>query len=148
MQALFRGCDKLGIGSFVRPDGQKNLCSYLEDEDRNCLNGTRIPDLGPKLYIARPRMVKTTEGNLAFEGDTFTRVHCDLADAVNYSFGDGDALWTVFAAKARSGELLNQAASEETVLSNISTKSVKFAKWLSLLPCFVKQLAKFDPPHT
>ena len=107
MQALFRGCDRLGIGSFVRPDGQKNLCSYLEGEDRNLLNGTQVPDLGPKLYIARPRLVKTSKGDLEFEGDTFTRLHCDLGDAVNYNYGEGEAIWTIFAAKDRQGELCN-----------------------------------------
>ena len=76
----------------------------MEGEDENPLNGTRIPDLGPKLYIARPRLAVNNEDVLEFQGRTCTRLHCDLADAVNYSYGEGEARWTVFAAEHREGK--------------------------------------------
>ena len=78
-------------------------------------NGTQVPDLGPKFYIARPRLVrdrekggaafmkKTQEGQL-LSGATFTPLHCDLADAVNYSCSGEAATWHIFHRDDRAGE--------------------------------------------
>ena len=73
LQALYEGCDALGIGDLVRPDGTRNVCSYLESEEKNPVCGTRLPDLGPKLYIARPRVQLDADGKKEFE------VRSDLA---------------------------------------------------------------------
>ena len=43
------------------------MCSYLESEEKNPVCGTRLPDLGPKLYIARPRIQLGAEGRKEFE---------------------------------------------------------------------------------
>ena len=104
LQALYKGCDDLGFGDLVRPDGANNIASYLPsvNDDPRC--GTRVPDLGPKLYIARP-CVRRQEGENVFKGRTYTRLHCDLSDAVNYSYGEGEAIWTIFAAEDRSSKL-------------------------------------------
>ena len=80
-------------------------------------NGTQVPDLGPKFYIARPRLVrgrtfgsgafitKTGEGQL-LSGATFTPLHCDLADAVNYSCSGEAATWHIFHRDDRVGKPL------------------------------------------
>ena len=57
----------MGIGDLVHPDGSKNVCSYLESETKNPVCGTSLPDLGPKLYIARPRVQLNAYGGNEFE---------------------------------------------------------------------------------
>ena len=73
---------------------------------QDAINGTQVPDLGPKFYIARPllRQVKA-DWQTGYQGFTFTPLHCDLADAVNYScFGEA-ALWQIFRRDDRKSEL-------------------------------------------
>ena len=88
----------------MRPDGRSNLFSYLQSGADNPEHGTRKPDLGAKLYVARP-CVRREKGRNVFHGTTNTRLHCDLSDAVNYNSGEGDAIWTMFAAADRASEL-------------------------------------------
>ena len=57
----------MGIGDVVRPDGPRNVCSYLESEKMNPVCGTSLPDLGPKLYIARPRVQLDDKGRKEFQ---------------------------------------------------------------------------------
>ena len=66
-----------------------------------------MPDLGPKFYIARPllRRVGNADWQPGYEGFTFTPLHCDLADAVNYSCSGEAALWQIFRRDDRKGEL-------------------------------------------
>lgn len=75
----------------ARENASAELC--LQDAD----NGTQVPDLGPKFYIARPLLKKqrgTTQRK--YVGYTFTPLHCDLADAVNYSCWGSSATWHIF----------------------------------------------------
>lgn len=66
------------------------------------VNGTQRPDLGPKFYIARPKLVGKRFRK--YEGATFTPLHCDLADAVNFSCSGEDATWHMFHRKDRQSK--------------------------------------------
>ena len=50
--------------------------------------------MGPKFYIARPKLVGKKPRR--YEGMTFTPLHCDLADAVNFSCSGEEATWHMF----------------------------------------------------
>ncbi|CAL8466277.1 g5813 [Coccomyxa elongata] len=63
--------EMLPMPEYSHPTGPLNLLSYLKD------NSVK-PDLGPKSYVAFGR-VKEHEGH----GDSVTKLHCDLSDAVN-----------------------------------------------------------------
>ncbi|BDA51374.1 probable lysine-specific demethylase 3A at C-terminar half [Coccomyxa sp. Obi] len=63
--------EMLPMPEYSHPKGPLNLLSYLKD------NSVK-PDLGPKSYVAFGR-VKEHEGH----GDSVTKLHCDLSDAVN-----------------------------------------------------------------
>ena len=66
------------------------------------MNGTRRPDLGPKFYIARPKLAGKKLRR--YEGMTFTPLHCDLADAVNFSCSGEEATWHMFHRNDRASE--------------------------------------------
>ncbi|BDA43691.1 probable lysine-specific demethylase 3B at C-terminar half [Coccomyxa sp. Obi] len=63
--------EMLPMPEYSHPRGPLNLVSYLED------NSVK-PDLGPKSYVAFGRVREH-----AGDGDSVTKLHCDLSDAVN-----------------------------------------------------------------
>ena len=78
------------------------LCN-AGDQLQDKVNGTQRPDLGPKFYIARPHLVR--EGaKCRYRGVTFTPLHCDLADAVNFSCSGEQATWHMFHRDDRQSE--------------------------------------------
>ena len=66
----------MGIGDLVRPDGARNVCSYLESEKENPVCGTSLPDLGPKLYIARPSVQLSDRGKKEFQVALHLKLSC------------------------------------------------------------------------
>ncbi|CAL8468356.1 g7896 [Coccomyxa elongata] len=63
--------EMLPMPEYSHPRGPLNLVSYLKD------NSVK-PDLGPKSYVAFGRVREH-----AGDGDSVTKLHCDLSDAVN-----------------------------------------------------------------
>ena len=101
----------------------------MQDKD----NGTQVPDLGPKFYIARP-LLRRQKGQKKYAGYTFTPLHCDLADAVNYSCWGAPATWHIFHRKDRPSKWQRLAFFTSIVLDHI--KEIFLAAYQS--PAFHK----------